>query len=86
MHEVAVFGQGKDPVFLADLGCTGTESNLLECPNTPFVGTYCTHGRDVGVRCEGQLLMSRCCKFQNGCYHVVEKYNIGPLSLCFDLV
>lgn len=50
-----LFGQGRDPVFLSDLGCAGTENELLECPSTPFVGRLCTHGRDVGVRCEGQL-------------------------------
>lgn len=42
-------------MFLSDLGCTGTETNLLDCPSTPFIGTFCSHGRDVGVTCEGQL-------------------------------
>ena len=48
------FGEGTGPVFLADLWCSGSETNLLECPHTVFVGTYCTHSRDVGVRCEGE--------------------------------
>lgn len=45
------FGQGSGPVFLASLGCTGSELNLLQCPHTPFVGDRCTHSRDFGVRC-----------------------------------
>ena len=48
-----LFGEGRGPVFLGDLNCTGEESNLLECSYTPFVGEYCRHSRDVAVECQG---------------------------------
>ena len=50
------FGPGNGPVFLGNTQCTGSEEDLLACRNTMFVGTYCTHGRDVGVRCEGIVI------------------------------
>ena len=52
----STFGPGNGPVFLSDIQCTGSEEDLLECRNTLFVGSYCTHGRDVGVRCEGMVI------------------------------
>lgn len=47
-----LFGPGSGPVFLADVRCGGSETSLLECRGTVFVGTECTHSRDVGVRCQ----------------------------------
>jgi hypothetical protein len=43
-------------VFLGSVQCTGSEENLLQCSNTMFVDSYCTHERDVGVRCEGTVV------------------------------
>ena len=51
----STFGTGSGPVFFADVGCSGSEKNLLECSKTVFVGTHCTHSRDVGVRCQRKL-------------------------------
>lgn len=48
----STFGEGSGPVFLTNLGCQGSESSLLNCSTSVFVGSYCTHGRDVGVKCE----------------------------------
>ena len=48
----SLYGEGSGPVFLSSLGCTGSEDNLLQCPHAVFVGTHCTHARDVGLRCE----------------------------------
>ena len=46
------FGVGRGAVFLSTLRCVGFEQDLLQCPHTVFVGRYCTHSRDVGLRCE----------------------------------
>jgi len=43
------FGQGTGPVFLSNVGCTGTESSLLSC--SPIGVTYCSHSQDAGVVC-----------------------------------
>lgn len=52
----STFGDGTGPVFLSDIHCDGSEANLLECNNFNFVqlasNHYCTHSRDVGLRCE----------------------------------
>ena len=45
----AFFGQGTGPIFLDDLGCTGTESSLLDC--TANTQPNCAHNEDAGVRC-----------------------------------
>jgi deleted-in-malignant-brain-tumors protein 1 len=55
----STFGAGTDPVFLSDLQCVGSEANLLECRHSNFVqlgsNRYCTHSRDVGLRCERKI-------------------------------
>ena len=49
-----LFGEGRGPIFLAHLACTGIETNLLHCRNSVFFDSYCTHNYDAGVKCEGQ--------------------------------
>ena len=54
---VGVFGPGTGPIFLKNVGCFGTENNLLECfsSGVAFV-TDCDHSQDVEVVCSGKLL------------------------------
>ena len=59
----STFGQGIGPVFLSNLYCDGTESSLLNCSRTVFVGSYCTHDRDVGVRCERKYYQYNACRY-----------------------
>ena len=48
----AHFGQGSGPILLKNVGCTGSESNLMNCTHDPIgaVGD-CTHEDDAGVMC-----------------------------------
>ncbi|XP_064384964.1 uncharacterized protein LOC135333878 isoform X2 [Halichondria panicea] len=48
----ATFGQGVDPIWLDDVGCTGTELALSSCPNSGFGVHNCVHLEDAGVVCE----------------------------------
>ena len=48
----STFGQGSGPIFFERFRCDGLESSLLSCPKNLFIGSYCTHDHDVGVRCE----------------------------------
>ena len=49
----AHFGQGRDHIWLDDVGCTGSESELELCPHRG-VGTHnCNHREDAGVVCDG---------------------------------
>ena len=53
LASIQQFEFGRDPIFIGDVACTGLESRILSCRNTPFVQA-CTHVRDAGVKCEGQ--------------------------------
>ena len=56
----AHFGSGTGSLLLNILGCTGTEANLLSCYHRGIgvVGSNCTHSGDVGVRCQGIVILS----------------------------
>lgn len=50
--DVAFFGLGTGPIFLDEIGCTGNETRLLDCPHDG-AGIYnCLHFEDIGVRCD----------------------------------
>ena len=47
----AAYGQGSDIIWLEDLNCVGTESDIRNCSHRGW-GVYgCGHYEDVGVRC-----------------------------------
>ena len=50
----AHFGAGVGPIHLDNVGCTGTEGSLIECPRNSFVSCYSGHSEDAGVRCQGR--------------------------------
>ena len=45
------FGQGIGPILLDDVGCTGFEYRLFDCPNRGMEVTNCGHHQDAGVTC-----------------------------------
>ena len=49
----AHFGAGSGPIFLDDVQCTSSASQLLECPSRPILSHNCLHSADAGVGCEG---------------------------------
>ena len=52
------FEPGVGPIFMGYVGCSGTESSLLDCYyNQPFQYSYCGHSYDAGVNCEGALII-----------------------------
>ena len=46
----AFFGLGTGEIFLDNVGCTGTETSLLDC-SPSMTTTACSHSSDAGVRC-----------------------------------
>ena len=50
----AHFGTGVGAIYLNDVGCGGSESNLINCSHSSFVS--CGHYEDAGVRCQGRLM------------------------------
>ena len=52
----AYYGEGSGPIWLNRIYCTGTESNLLDCPREHDIGYFyyfCSHSEDVSVVCPG---------------------------------
>ena len=50
----AQFGSGTGPVWLRQVGCTGSESKLSHCTHTGASNTLgCSHAQDVAVQCAG---------------------------------
>ena len=47
----ARFGAGAGPIYLDEVGCTGSESNLFNCSLSSFVSCW---RRGAGVRCQGR--------------------------------
>ena len=51
----AYFHTGSGPIFLDDVQCTSSTSQLLECPSRPILSHNCLHSADAGVGCEGNV-------------------------------
>ena len=47
------YHRGRDPIFVFNVQCRGTEANILQCPFSYFVGSHCSHDNDVAIECEG---------------------------------
>ena len=49
----AYFGAGTGHIYLDDVACTSSASQLLECSSRPILTHNCLHSADAGVGCEG---------------------------------
>ena len=61
-YDSSVYGEANGAILIGRLYCTGSERNLLECSRDTFAVTegFCTdHSFDVGIKCEGTLLLSQ---------------------------
>lgn len=47
-----VYGAGSGHIFLDELNCKGTETNLEICSNSMFYLNSCKHSNDVGIVCD----------------------------------
>ena len=53
----AYYGSGSGKIWLANVGCYGTESRLTACDTSNWGVDYCTHSKDVGVSCSKLTLL-----------------------------
>ena len=50
-YKSAYYGQGIGPIWLSNVSCIGTESNLAECHHFSMRVRNCLHSDDAGVYC-----------------------------------
>ena len=59
----ARFGAGTGAIYLDDVGCTGSETRLIDCSRSSTVYCYYGHSEDAGVRCQGLEKYKYCITF-----------------------
>lgn len=48
----AHFGSGIGPIWLGNVQCSGSETDIAQCGSNGGWGiSYCSHGEDAGVHC-----------------------------------
>ncbi|XP_047198226.1 LOW QUALITY PROTEIN: scavenger receptor cysteine-rich domain-containing group B protein-like [Hippoglossus stenolepis] len=52
-HHPVRFGEGRGPIWVGDVACSGSESKLAECRHGGIGSHNCGHSEDAGVVCEG---------------------------------
>ena len=50
---LAYYGEGTGPIWLDDVQCLGTESDLFACVHNGFGNHNCEHDKDASVECSG---------------------------------
>lgn len=56
-YSSAYFGAGTGQIWLDNLACTGTETDIADCPYINWGSHNCGHYEDAGVACSGNIMM-----------------------------
>lgn len=87
-----IFGQSYGPVWLSNLGCSGSNGKLSSCSHTSYGSNNCNHTKDAGAGCRGETQTDECsldvilCLGEittactNGDVKLYRPYNTGPLN------
>merc|ERR1711931_427488 len=69
-YSSAYFGQGYGTIWVDDLACDASHTDINSCMTLPWGSHNCVHGEDAGVAC------NRPCDIDN-CYEVHEGTHIS---------
>ena len=50
-YRSAGYGQGSGPIWMSNVSCIGTESDLFDCGHFDMTIGDCTHSNDAGIYC-----------------------------------
>ena len=53
----AAYGQGSGPIWMDDVACSGSESNIYDCSHRGWGKHDCTHSSDASVQCSSVRLV-----------------------------
>ena len=76
----AHFGAGSGPIWLDNVGCSGSESSIVNCPRSGWGAHNCNHNKDASVICS-----SKSCRQATNHFPVVNNmfiYVYFVLFLC----
>ncbi|XP_051874630.1 deleted in malignant brain tumors 1 protein-like [Pristis pectinata] len=80
----AAFGEGSGPIWLDDVRCRSDDSDLWQCPSSPWDQHNCNHGEDVGVICSGNNLQMELVAGFDNCSGRVEAFFNGMWGTVCD--
>ena len=69
------YGSGDGPIWIDDVECIGTESDIFACEHSGISNHNCDHGEDVSVECSG-LSALYLVKTDKICYFITYGYCI----------
>ena len=81
----ASYGEGSGPIFISQLQCSGSESNILDCARDMYAVRHCKHYQDAGVECQGKYLYHSCKSQCNHLTEIIHKCDILPSTLVIQL-
>ena len=73
------YGTSNSFSYMSGLGCSGSESRLIDCSYNPIAHTGCGQGQHVGVQCVGMFvhailyvqLAGSFCWFKFSCSYII---------------
>ena len=71
-YSIAYFGAGSGKIWMDDVACSSSHTQLIYCPSSILGTSNCGHSEDAGVGCEGKK------------FAIVTLYNIPSIAPCND--